>query len=156
MAWFTPELNVTNGSYVIETENYAIDYVKGNHVTDLPVLMMPTPVEDGHILIRAKKAEGNYNANFAIYLNTLAESDSELIDEKVIHYAVCVGTCNSFTNIYTLNTSSKITIIDNQLLTTTYTDYNIYFWIDGTRNMDSLVNKSYSGYISAEASFINY
>ena len=153
-AWFILDVNVINGHYVLETEQYDIDYVKGNDVTDLPSVITPTPSNTSHIVVKAKKNSDSFTANLTLYLNTLEETDSEIIDEKIVKYAICVESCNSFSSTYTLTSSNKTAIIENQLLTTEYKEYNIYFWLDGATDINHLTEKGYSGYISAEAQLI--
>jgi len=150
-AWVILGLNVTNGNYVIETENYVIDYVKGTDVSNLPSLFNGTPGEANYLMVRAKKRTDNFTANLTIYLNTLPETDNELIEEKIINYAVCVSSCDSFSQTYTLTSTDKTVVIENSMLTTEYTDYYVYFWLDASTEMDNLVNKNYYGFISAEA-----
>ena len=150
-AWLILGYNATNGHYVISTDTYTIDYVRGTDVTDLPSLVTGTPDKAAHLLVRAKKATNNFSADLDIYLNTLPETDSAFLQNGMVYYAVCVGECDSFTNIHILNNTNKIRILENSTLTTDYTDYHVYFWLDGTSNMNNLVSKQYYGYISAEA-----
>ena len=54
-------------------------------------------------------------------------------------------------NFYQKSAGDDIDLISDYLLTTTDTTFTIKLWIDGNLNSNSLMNKSFSGYIDASA-----
>ena len=157
-AWLTFSLGVNNGNYNLGTMNFNVDYQNGTAITSLPTLTTGDPDSAGSLTVRAKKASNSAPGDLTIYLNTESSTSAALLASGAINYAVCVGTCTSFDSITTKgvinsSTPSKFAILSGSPLTTDYTNYNVYFWLDGALVTNELVssNASYSGFISAEA-----
>ena len=52
---------------------------------------------------------------------------------------------------YGINSNSDINLIENYLLTTTDTTFTLYIWLNGDEVDNSVMNKSFSAYITATA-----
>lgn len=162
-AWLTFSLGVNNGNYNLGTMNFNVDYQQGTAITSLPTLTSGDPSTAGSLTVRAKKASNSAPGDLTIYLNTdLNSTSSALLASGAINYAVCVGTCSSFDSIttkgtLTSSTPAKLAILTGSPLTTDYTNYNVYFWLDGALVTNELVsgNASYTGWISAEATQVD-
>lgn len=159
-AWLTYSLNVTNGNYNTRTMNFAVDYVGGTDLSDIPMVSDPSPSSAEVITVRARRAVGSAPGDLTIYLNTdVSNTDQEILTAEALNYAVCIGTCASFSQTYTVpttatTTQTKLPILENSPLTASdseYTYYNVYFWLDPTKVTNALLDKSYTGFISAEA-----
>ena len=157
-AWLTFTLAVNNGTYNLGTMNFNVDFQNGTAITSIPTLTTGDPSTAGSLTVRAKKATNSAPGDLTIYLNTENTTSAALLSSGAINYAVCVGTCASFDSITTKgvinsSTPAKFAILSGTPLTTSYTDYYVYFWLDGALVTNELVNAnaSYSGFISAEA-----
>ena len=151
-AWLTFAIGVTNNTVSSGSMNFSVKYTRGNDVTNIPILATGTPGDITPLTVKANKVAGSAPGNLTIYLNTDSTTTSALLSSGAINYAVCVGTCTSFNEDLTgtVTSSGKL-----GLLTTPLTDseqsYNIYFWLDGNKITNALVDSTYKGHISAEA-----
>lgn len=161
-AWLTFNVTVAaNTSTSGKSMNFTVDYVGGSQITSLPILATATPTTaTSKTTVKANKASGSAPGTLYIYVNTETTSDEALLTSQAINYALCVGTCTTFTESSTVKVG-KITAtgkkeIYSGELTSTATNYTVYFWLDGNLVDNSLIGKSYSGFISAEAKQVGY
>ncbi len=159
-AWLTYNATITNGNYSLGSMNFSVTFVKGTAVNAVPILTNPTATQvsngGGALLVQASKATGSAPGNLTITLNTENSTSPDLLSSGALRYAACVGTCTETDlsqELYygTVSSSSAVNIIPSTPLTTSATNYNIYFWLDSASVTGSVVGSTYSGYISASA-----
>ncbi len=156
-AWLTNTLGVSNEVYNVASKNFIINFTKGTDISNgVPILASATAGTAKNLNVKAGLASGSTPGKITIYLN-ISSIDTNLKNDS-IKYSYCKGTCSGTTfadNTKSLGSSSgnKIAIVTNDPVTsTTQTTYNIYFWLDGSKIGDAQLGKSFSGFISAEAS----
>ena len=153
-AWLSNTLAVTNGVYNLKTMNFLVNYTKGTDISNMTSVASPTTTNTKGLTVRAGLADNSAPGKITIYLNTTSASNA-IITGGHLKYSWCIGTCtgtNFADHTNTVSSTNKIAIVSNEVLTTSQKDFNVYFWLDGTKDESAIVGLSYSGYISAEAS----
>ena len=143
--------------------NFAVSYSNGGgQIEDAPILSAGTPDDASVVTITANKYAGSAPGNLILYLNTTGGNDdegkpwtdAELLASQAINYAVCIDECDSFDDITTkgvVTATGQLPILPASELQDAPTNYNVYFWLDGTKITEAHIDKRYTGYISAEA-----
>lgn len=154
-AYLSMSVNVTNGTgvYNAKSMHFLVDYTKGTDIGSIPLLAAPTPDDAKVLTVKAGLASGSTPGKMTIYLNTTSSSNA-LITGGYIKYSYCIGECSGSTfdtNTKALTSTSQIAVISNTTLSTSQQDYNIYFWLDDTKDLSSVGGMSYAGNISAVA-----
>ncbi len=160
-AWVTNGITPTNGNYNLGTMKFNVTYNKGTDITaatgGVPIVSTPTTENTASLSVTANKVNGSAPGTLTISLNTNETgTDAALLNANVLHYAICVGTCTNTSNLTqvantnTITSTGKLDILSTPL-TASPTTYNIYFWLDSSAMNETLVGKSYSGFISADA-----
>lgn len=158
-AWLTVGANITNGVYNLKSMNFIVNYDGGSEITTVPPTQGSSATPSGAkvITVKAYRPSTSTPGKMTIYLNTTSATNA-IVSNGYIKYSYCIGSCSGNTfanNTKTLNTSStdypKVPIIVDTTLNTSETSYNLYFWLDGTKDEGAISELSYAGYISAEA-----
>lgn len=180
-AWLSFDASVTNGTYNGASLNFTYTYAGGNAVSSISMLGATparSSIKDkaGYIVLTASKAANTAKASsFNIKLH---KTSNTISPETVIRYAVCKGTADNCSNAAstaipsTTNTTfvayGQLGTWDSSSDVTLYSDtstfaaegaasatYYVYIWIDGTlindTNQDTVLGKSFSGYIHASS-----
>ena len=164
-AWLTFNATITNGTYNLGSMNFSVSYTKGTDVTAVPIVSTPTAENTRSLNVKANKVSGSAPGTLTIYLNTDSSTTEALLTSGALHYAVCIGDCTDSTNLSeaanvsatgTVSTSGKLAMLSNTPLTASATTYNVYFWLDSSAVVDTVVGSSYTGFISAEAVQTDY
>lgn len=168
-AYLTQNAAITNGSYNIGTMNFSVTYTKGTAVTSVSPVASPTISNTSNLAVVAKKTSGSAPGTLRIYLNTENATADEILSSGALHYAVCAVSCTKTdlsqeTNTGTVtakntatagDTTGKLLIYSGALKDSSTTNanatYNVYFWLDSAAVTSAMQGKSYSGFISAEA-----
>ena len=163
-AWLTYNATITNGNYLLGSMNFSVVYTKGTAVNAVPILTNPTATEvtngGGHLAVQASKASGSAPGDLTIKLVTNNTTNTTLLSKNALKYAACVGTCQAAdlsqeTYKGTVSATGELNIISTTPLTTSPTTYNIYFWLDSASVDTTIVDATYSGYISASATQVD-
>jgi len=177
-AWLSATVNVTRGNYNAATGNFVIDYndgAAGGTIENVPIVSTPSKsslvTAEAFKEITANLATGSISGKLTIKLTTTV--DNLLTKSGALNYAICVeedcaeedlsdadvtGTINT-TNVGTTTdegyTYEKVLYADPSDLETTQKSYFVYFWLDGTKITNAMVEQDgqneYSGYIHASA-----
>ena len=159
---FTAE--VINATYNGTSMNFLVDYTKGTDISTLPQLKTATPSTAAHLVINAKKHNNSVNGYLTIKLSTT--SSNALTSDGIVNWVLCKGACTSdfsakkasgtITEGGSTSTPNVITLwSDPELISTSGTDYYIYFWIDANGINNNHVNNTFSGYIHASATQVS-
>ena len=126
----------------------------------MPILTDPTATEvsngGGALAVVASKTTGSAPGDLTIKLVTNNTTNATLLTKGALKYAACIGTCQA-TNLSqetykgTVSATGELNIIPTTPLTASPTTYNIYFWLDSASVDTTIVDATYSGYISASA-----
>lgn len=99
----------------------------------------------------ALKTGCNTTGTGTLYLNTNTSGTSTNILKGALKYAVLVGNSTTPEAEGIINTTEKITLLENiDISSTTSTTYIVYVWLDGSVADNIYANLTYNGYISAE------
>ena len=167
-AWLNAAVNVTNGNSVGKTMNFMVNYVNGTAITAMPPTLANANGTSSttKLSVTASKATGSAPGTMTIYLNTTTAAWNTLLGNGVLNYGYCTSTsattCSSFTGTgsvtftqagYQTGTGAvnRTAIVSNVAIPNSATNYNIYFWLDGSKNDGSYTGQTYSGYIEAVA-----
>lgn len=176
-AWLSATVNVTGGNYNAATGNFVIDYndgAAGGTIGNVPIVSTPSKsslvTAEAFKEITANLATGSISGKLTIKLTTTV--DNLLTKSGALNYAICVGTdcaedLSGATITGTINTTGvgtttaegytyeKVLYADPSDLTTDQKSYFVYFWLDGTKITNAMVEQDgqneYSGYIHASA-----
>lgn len=151
-AWLSFTANVTNATANGTTLKYTVNYVKGNNISELPILVTPTTSSAAHVVLTAQKPTGSIADNIKIHLTTT--SSNTLTTSGAVKYVICQGSCNAN---FTGNTIESVTAKSTkEIYTGTLQDnntvtYNVYFWIDAATVTNSHLGQEYKGYLHADS-----
>ena len=151
-AWLTFNATVTNATYNGTTLNYWVDYSKGTDLSDIPILTSPTTENASFVKVTAKKPTGSIANNITIKLTTT--SNGVLTKSGAVHYAICKGTCaTNFTGAYqgTITSAGTINLLTDNNITSTLSEYYVYFWLDAATITTDHLGDDYAGYIHASS-----
>ena len=163
-AWLTYNATITNGNYLLGSMNFSVTYVKGTAVNKVPILTNPTANEvvagGGHLVVKASKATGSAPGDLTIKLTTNNSTNTTLLTKGALNYAACIDSCSAADLAHetyhgTITATGDKPIIPTTPLTASPTTYNIYFWLDSASVDTTIVNATYSGYISASATQVD-
>lgn len=152
-AWASNAATITNGVYNLKSMNFLVNYSKGANINSVNAVATPTVSNTTKITVTAGLAPNSAPGTMNVYLNT-SSSINEILTGGFLKYSWCIGTCgtNDFaSHTGTVGTTAQTVIIPNTVLSTSQQQYNIYLWIDETKDTNSITGKSYAGHISAVA-----
>lgn len=155
-AWLSFTANVTNATANGTTLKYTVNYVKGNTINELPILVTPTTSNAAHVTLTAQRPTGSIADNIKIYLTTT--STTTLTTSGAVKYVICEGSCNAnFTGntIGSVTATSTVNIYSGSLPSNNSTvTYNVYFWVDAALITNEHLknnNNKYAGYLHADS-----
>ena len=160
-AWLTITATVTNGTFTGGARNFVIAYTKGNDVSGLPILTVTdaaSVAESGakSITVTAK-LNSSTNPPGNLTLKLIKSSDNgNFVSGGAIKYATKVGSGN-MTAPQTVSNNTQTLVLSGtntttqKISSTTATSITVYFWLDAEHVSDSMVGKTYSGYVQASA-----
>ena len=153
-AWMTNAVTITNGVYNLKSMNFLVNYSKGANINAVNAVATPTVSNTTKITVTAGLAPNSAPGTMDVYLNT-SSSINAILTGQFLKYSWCKGTCG--TNDFASHTgtvssaSNQTLIIDDTVLEATQQQYNIYLWIDESKDTNSIAGLSYAGHISAIA-----
>ena len=149
-AWFVTSQS-TNNINAVSSGKLEIIYDKGQDVNGT---LRPSSSKETGLMasVKIKQSENSVDALGTVTLNVV-NIDSALsikglkweLYKDSDNVAVANGTFEGITS------NSEINLIEDVLLTTSETTFTLYIWLNGSEVDNSVMNKSFSAYISATA-----
>ena len=146
------EKTLTTGS-----GKFSIDYAIVQNITASSLSPSTSKTDGLHGIVKAKLSTGSVSGKFNIYITPTTIAGLNTSD--VLRYEVYVNGSSTATKTGTFNgvsANTAVKVLDSYNLasTSTYTNFDIYIWLDNAKVTSDVIGKTFAATISADSTAV--